>query len=192
MAKTKRATMKRKISIDLSDAQCLEIGKQQAEKELLYRRIENEAKASAGEYKGRLNKLWTEISELATAQKERKRAEEVEVVEIPDLSRQKITICRADNEQVLDTRDMTLTEMAAERQRDAAARQIAIPMADGKSAAAADDLPNVGQKIVKLDRKRKGKEAKSELPEDRDTAKELEAADTEPPESDEDFSEELQ
>jgi len=145
--------IKEKITITLSDAQCLEVGKQQADKELLYAKIEEELKAKSKDFRDRLNKLWDEIQELAQQQKDKQRVEEVEVVEIEDLERCKIIIARASNErEILRSRPMTLNEIAEARQKSNAARQKDLAF-DAKPAAETGGEEN----MVKLDKKRKKK-----------------------------------
>jgi hypothetical protein len=149
MAKEKKQTQS--IAVDLSDAQCLDIGKREADLSLLYEKIDAEAKATAKEFRERLTKIWEEIQELAKQQKDKVRMENVEVVEIFDEARQTVKICRADDErQILKTRAMTLGEMAESRQREAESRQVKIPL-EGSKVAAGE------QKVVELDKSRKRK-----------------------------------
>jgi len=145
--------LKEKVTIDLSDAQCLEIGKQQADKELLYARVEKEIAERASEGRDRLKKLWVDIQELATQQKERKRQEEIAVIEVQDLERCTVRIVRADNErELLRTRPMTLQELSEARQKANAERQHSLPLV-----AVPVEPANGEQKTVRLGKGRKKK-----------------------------------
>lgn len=161
MADTKKK-LTRPIGIKLSDAQLLDVGKEQSAVDIEIARLEAEAKAKAKaatevakDYKDRIDKLWERSQELATEQRDKSRLEQVEVNEVFDLERKKALYTRVDDpRQVLDSRDMTMNEIAAERQRIADERQEELDFAAEQKAVEPGKDGN-GQKVVELDRTRK-------------------------------------
>jgi hypothetical protein len=182
--------MTRGVSIKLSDAQCLEVGQEQAKVDLEIQKLEAEAKSkaeaaktTAKDYKDRIDKLWERSMELARQQETKARTEQVEVVEEFDLDRKKVLYRRADApQQILEQRDMTMNEIAAERQRIADERQEKLDF-DAEQKAVEAKSNGDGQKVVKLDRSRKraSKDAKTAAaePDEGDTEEAETAEETE-------------
>jgi hypothetical protein len=176
--------MTAQVTIDLSEAQLLELGKRMADLETLSKQKSEKAAEIAKDYREQIKKLDEECLEIAAQIQEKKKLETVKVKEIPDIERGLMLTVRLDDErQIIQKRGLTLTEKADLRQLSFAERQQVL---EGTTEETEVPEEKSEQKIVKLNRSRrkKGKGAKADeptTPEDRETEPDLETSDTEPP-----------